>query len=99
MSGFPDDMELDSEWTQERAEWEDFFHAEMGMAGKAYMTQGTLPPATPAGTLNQVQHCGNITYIVNGEPQWKVSCHCNWCQTTSGAAFRTFVLLCSGGRF
>ena len=36
--------------------------------------------------------CGNITYIVNGEPQWKVSCHCNWCQTTSGAAFRTFVL-------
>ena len=36
--------------------------------------------------------CGNITYIVNGEAQWKVSCHCNWCQTTSGAAFRTFVL-------
>ena len=36
--------------------------------------------------------CGNITYVVNGEPQWKVSCHCNWCQTTSGSAFRTFVL-------
>ena len=36
--------------------------------------------------------CGNITYIFNGEPEWKVSCHCNWCQTTSGAAFRTFVL-------
>ena len=36
--------------------------------------------------------CGNITYVVNGEVQWKVSCHCNWCETTSGAAFRTFVL-------
>ena len=36
--------------------------------------------------------CGNITYTVHGEAQWRVSCHCNWCQTTSGAAFRTFVL-------
>ena len=36
--------------------------------------------------------CGNIRYGVKGEAQWKVSCHCNWCQTTSGAAFRTFVL-------
>ena len=36
--------------------------------------------------------CGNITYTVNGEAQWRVSCHCNWCQTTSGSAFRTFVL-------
>ena len=36
--------------------------------------------------------CGNISYTVNGEVQWKVSCHCNWCQTSSGAAFRTFVL-------
>ena len=31
--------------------------------------------------------CGNISYTVNGEAQWKVSCHCNWCQTSSGAAF------------
>ena len=36
--------------------------------------------------------CGNITYTVDGEAQWRVSCHCNWCQTTSGSAFRTFVL-------
>ena len=36
--------------------------------------------------------CGNIRYGVKGEAQWKVNCHCNWCQTTSGAAFRTFVL-------
>ena len=36
--------------------------------------------------------CGNVTYTISGEPIWNMSCHCNWCQTTSGSAFRTFVL-------
>ena len=36
--------------------------------------------------------CGNVTYTISGEPVWNMSCHCNWCQTTSGSAFRTFVL-------
>jgi len=36
--------------------------------------------------------CGNVTYKISGEPVWNMSCHCNWCQTTSGSAFRTFVL-------
>ena len=35
--------------------------------------------------------CGNVTYTISGEPVWNMSCHCNWCQTTSGSAFRTFV--------
>ena len=36
--------------------------------------------------------CGRISYKISGEPTWKVSCHCNWCQTSSGSAFRTFLL-------
>lgn len=36
--------------------------------------------------------CGQVSYEITGEPKWKVSCHCNWCQTTSGSAFRTFIM-------
>ena len=36
--------------------------------------------------------CGSITYRIKGEPTWKVNCHCNWCQTTSGNVFRSFIL-------
>ena len=36
--------------------------------------------------------CEKITFKIKGEPTWKVNCNCNWCQTTSGAAFRSFVL-------
>ena len=36
--------------------------------------------------------CGGVTYKTTAEPVWNMSCHCNWCQTTSGSAFRTFVL-------
>ena len=37
-------------------------------------------------------HCGMVTYKINGEPTWKVNCNCNWCQTTSGSAFRSFLI-------
>ena len=37
-------------------------------------------------------HCGKVTYKINGEPTWKVNCNCNWCQTTSGSAFRSFLI-------
>ena len=37
-------------------------------------------------------HCGKVTYKINGEPTWKVNCNCNWCQTTSGNAFRSFLI-------
>ena len=36
--------------------------------------------------------CEKITFKVSGEPTWKVNCNCNWCQTTSGSAFRSFVI-------
>ena len=36
--------------------------------------------------------CGMVTYKINGEPTWKVNCNCNWCQTTSGSAFRSFLI-------
>ena len=36
--------------------------------------------------------CEKITFKISGEPTWKVNCNCNWCQTTSGSAFRLFVL-------
>ena len=36
--------------------------------------------------------CEKITFKIKGEPKWKVNCNCNWCQTTSGGAFRSFVL-------
>ena len=36
--------------------------------------------------------CEKITFKIKGEPTWKVNCNCNWCQTTSGGAFRSFVL-------
>ena len=36
--------------------------------------------------------CEKITFKISGEPTWKVNCNCNWCQTTSGSAFRSFVL-------
>tara|TARA_B110000879_G_scaffold181136_1_gene238272 strand:+ start:34 stop:525 length:492 start_codon:yes stop_codon:yes gene_type:complete len=47
--------------------------------------------------LNMIQkytgqcRCGAITYTIKGEPVCSMSCHCNWCQSTSGSAFRTFV--------
>ena len=37
-------------------------------------------------------HCGMVTYKINGDPTWKVNCNCNWCQTTSGSAFRSFLI-------
>ena len=37
-------------------------------------------------------HCGMVTYKINGEPTWKVNCNCNWCQKTSGSAFRSFLI-------
>ena len=37
-------------------------------------------------------HCRNIKFTIEGEPVWKVNCYCNWCQRTSGSAFRSFVL-------
>lgn len=48
-------------------------------------------------TVNQVRYsggcrCGSISYKIFGEPIWRVSCHCNWCQTSSGGAFKTFLL-------
>ena len=36
--------------------------------------------------------CKKIVFKITGEPTWKVNCNCNWCQTTSGSAFRSFVL-------
>ena len=36
--------------------------------------------------------CEKISFVINGEPTWKVNCNCNWCQMTSGSAFRSFVL-------
>ena len=36
--------------------------------------------------------CEKTTFKISGEPTWKVNCNCNWCQTTSGSAFRSFVL-------
>ena len=36
--------------------------------------------------------CGMVTYKINGEPTWKVNCNCNWCQKTSGSAFRSFLI-------
>tara|TARA_B100000003_G_C10642312_1_gene255556 strand:+ start:79 stop:522 length:444 start_codon:yes stop_codon:yes gene_type:complete len=36
--------------------------------------------------------CEKVAYKITGEPTWKVNCNCNWCQTTSGSAFRSFVL-------
>ena len=36
--------------------------------------------------------CESISFEINGEPTWKVNCNCNWCQKTSGSAFRSFVL-------
>ena len=36
--------------------------------------------------------CEKVTFKITGEPTWKVNCNCNWCQTTSGSAFRSFVL-------
>ena len=36
--------------------------------------------------------CKKITFKIKGEPTWKVNCNCNWCQTTSGGAFSSFVL-------
>ena len=40
--------------------------------------------------------CEKTTYKISGEPTWKVNCNCNWCQTTSGSAFRSFVLFKEG---
>ena len=37
-------------------------------------------------------HCGNVKFTIRGKPVWKVNCYCNWCQTTSGGPFRSFVL-------
>ena len=37
-------------------------------------------------------HCGDVKFTIEGKPVWKVNCYCNWCQTTSGSAFRSFVL-------
>ena len=37
-------------------------------------------------------HCGDVKFTIKGKPFWKVNCYCNWCQTTNGSAFRTFVL-------
>ena len=36
--------------------------------------------------------CEKITFKISGEPTWKVNCNCNWCQTTSGGAYRSFLL-------
>ena len=36
--------------------------------------------------------CEKVTFKITGEPTWKVNCNCNWCQTTSGSAFRSFIL-------
>ncbi len=36
--------------------------------------------------------CEKITFKISGDPTWKVNCNCNWCQTTSGSAFRSFVI-------
>ena len=37
-------------------------------------------------------HCGDVKFTIEGKPVWKVNCYCNQCQTTSGSAFRSFVL-------
>ena len=37
-------------------------------------------------------HCGDVKFTIRGEPVWKVNCYCNWCQTSSGGPFRSFVL-------
>ena len=37
-------------------------------------------------------HCGDVKFVIGGKPVWKVNCYCNWCQTTSGGPFRSFVL-------
>ena len=31
--------------------------------------------------------CGNITYTVDGEAQWRVSCHCNGAKLPVGQRF------------
>ena len=38
-------------------------------------------------------HCGNITYDAEIDPANVLVCHCTDCQTMSGSAFRTVVLV------
>jgi hypothetical protein len=38
-------------------------------------------------------HCGYITYEAEADPEKTAICHCTDCQTLSGSAFRTFVLV------
>ena len=37
-------------------------------------------------------YCGEVKFTIEGKPVWKVNCYCNWCQKTSGCAFRSFIL-------
>ena len=35
--------------------------------------------------------CGQVRFDGQGQPEWIVHCHCNWCQRHSGAAFLTYI--------
>ena len=40
-------------------------------------------------------HCGNITFTAEADPNDVLICHCSDCQSLSGSAFRTVVLVAS----
>ena len=35
--------------------------------------------------------CGDIRYVVHGDPDWSAHCHCRSCQKATGAAFTTWI--------
>ena len=34
--------------------------------------------------------CGEIRYLIHGNPDWSAHCHCRSCQKATGAAFTTW---------
>ena len=35
--------------------------------------------------------CGEVRYVITGNPDWSSHCHCRSCQKATGAAFTTWV--------
>ncbi len=35
--------------------------------------------------------CGEIRYVIHGDPDWSGHCHCRSCQKATGAAFTTWI--------
>jgi hypothetical protein len=42
-------------------------------------------------------YCGNVRYLIDGEPAMKAQCHCRECQYISGGAPNMFMLMRSAG--